>query len=360
MYEISDNTGNFCIECNKELGYLDPQKRKYYSGSIEVQSVFSSKEHPKFGKTRKRCFDCAVYKFGSITYRPNIHHSDFAGYLFDVEIDKSNVGVTLDIMINRYGEEEGKKKFDEYRSKQAHSNSFEYKKEKYGWTEDKFHEYNKSRAVTLENMIKKYGEEEGKKKFDEYRSKQAYTNTIDHFIEKYGYEEGVAIYIRVCDQKSVTLKNMIRIYGSEKGALLYEQYITNKKTDLYYSEISQKLFRKLDDELKIDHSYFGSKNNEFGLRSKYNYYFYDYVVPERKKIIEFNGDYWHANPKMYDKSWAHPVTKKAAFEIWESDSKKFDIARDNGYDIFVVWESDFRKNEEETIKQCVEFLNNES
>lgn len=360
MYEISNNTGNFCIECNRELGYLDPLKRKYYSGSIKAQSAFSTKEHPKFKKTRKRCFDCAVSKFGSISYRPNVHHSDFAGYLFDVEIDKSNVGVTLELMIRRHGTEEGKKRFEEYRSKQAYSNTFEYKKTKYGWTEKDFVEYNKSRSITLENMIAKHGDEEGKKRFDEYRSKQAYSNTIDYFIDKYGYEKGVAKYKILCNQKAITLDNMIRIYGPERGPQRYEHIIKNKKNDIFYSIISQDLFKKIDKELCIENVYFGSKNHEFGLRSQDGYYFYDFVVPEKKKMIEFNGDYWHANPMFYEKDWVHPTTKKTAVEIWAYDSFKFDIAKKNGYNIFVVWESDYKNDKEKVLKQCMEFLHNEN
>ncbi len=63
MYEVPNNTGRFCIECNNEMGYLDPKHKKFYeSGSIKVQSVFVDRIHPKFNKLRQRCFDCAIKK----------------------------------------------------------------------------------------------------------------------------------------------------------------------------------------------------------------------------------------------------------------------------------------------------------
>lgn len=357
MYEISNGTGRYCIECGKELGYLDPSKRKFYGGSIEVQSSFSTKNHPKFNKTRKRCFDCAVLKFGSITYKPNVHHSDFAGYLFDVEIDKSNVGVTLEVMIKRYGEDEGKKRFESYRGKQAHSNTFEYKKEKYGWTKEEFDEYNSSRAVTLENFTKNYGSVEGKKKFELYRKRQAYTNSLDYFIEKLGYEKGKNEYERINSEKSITLENMIRVHGIVKGPAIYEEIISKKGSQIYHSNISQELFRELDYVLGNEKSYYASKNNEFGMHSGDRYYFFDYTLPQKRKIIEFNGDYWHANPKIYESSWVHPVTNKTAYEIWRFDSEKIDFVIKKGYKVMVVWESDYTNSSEKVIQQCLEFLN---
>jgi hypothetical protein len=361
MYEISNETGIYCLECNKELGYLNPEKKSFYkNSSIKTQSAFSTRIHPKFGKKRQRCFDCAVTKFGSIKYRPNVHHSQFAGYLFDVKIDMSNVGVTLDIMINRYGEKEGKKRFDEYRAKQAYSNTLEYKRKKYGWDKTYFDEFNKSRAITLDNMVAKYGKTEGKKKYDEYRAKQAYSNTLEYFVDKFGYTLGKQEYNRVCNEKAMTLDNMIRIHGKIKGPEIYEKNMNNKNNGLYYSNISQELFKELDKTGNIESSYYGIKNHEFGINAIDRYYFYDYVIPDKRKIIEFNGDYWHANPKLYESHWQHPVSKKYAREIWMEDAKKIDIAINKGYNLFVVWETDYKKNPNEIIKQCVEFLLHEN
>ena len=53
---------------------------------------------------------------------------------------------TRENMIRRYGEDEGTRRWDLYRHKQAVTNTFEYKQEVYGWTIDQFNEYNKSRG----------------------------------------------------------------------------------------------------------------------------------------------------------------------------------------------------------------------
>lgn len=61
------------------------------------------------------------------------------------EYNKKSVP-TLKNMITKYGEDEGKKRWDIYRQKQAYTNSFEYKQEKYGWTLDDWETFNKSRG----------------------------------------------------------------------------------------------------------------------------------------------------------------------------------------------------------------------
>jgi hypothetical protein len=357
VYEISNNTGRFCIECKKELGYLNPEIRTFYKGGfIKTQSAFSDKLHPKFNKKRQRCFDCAYKKFNNINYRPNISHSEYAGYLFDCDVDTSIVAITLENMIKKYGEIDGKLRFDDYRNKQAFSNSYEYKSKKYGWSKQKFENFNKSRAITLENMIKKYGEIDGKLRFDDYRKRQSYTNTLEYFVEKYGYNKGKQEYDRICSEKSITLDNMIRIYGPEIGPTKYEAFITSTSQIKGYSKISQELFWEIENKI-TDYSYFAEKNNEFAFVHHNGCYLFNFVIPTNKKIIEFNGDYWHANPAIYESSWVNKNSNLTAEEIWKYDRDKNRFAENMGYSVFVVWENDYRKNKDEIINKCLEFLN---
>ena len=76
-----------------------------------------------------------------------------------------------------------------------------------------------------------------------------------------------------------------------------------------------------------------------------------------KKIIEFNGDFWHANPKLFKPDEIIPVLNVTAQEKQEFDKKKKMLAESNGYDVLVVWESDYRKDPESVLKKCLSFLN---
>lgn len=88
------------------------------------------------------------------------------------------------------------------------------------------------------------------------------------------------------------------------------------------------------------------------------YFLYDFVDIAQKKIIEFNGDYWHANPKSYlaQDMIGRGVTRKSASDIWKKDAIKSKIAQDKGFQILVIWESEFNANPIKTIEKCIEWL----
>lgn len=56
-------------------------------------------------------------------------------------------GVTEKSMIKKWGIELGEQKWKEYCNKQSITNTFEYKKEKYGWDENEFNEFNKKEEL---------------------------------------------------------------------------------------------------------------------------------------------------------------------------------------------------------------------
>lgn len=84
--------------------------------------------------------------------------------------------------------------------------------------------------------------------------------------------------------------------------------------------------------------------------------FYDVTCTDRKKIIEFNGDYWHCNPSKYDKDFEHLHIKKLASEIWKKDLLKQQVALDRGFSVKTVWWSEFETTPDEIIKECIEWL----
>lgn len=263
-----------------------------------------------------------------------------------------------------------KEEFEKYRKVQAKAgNTLEYFIEKYGKIEGKkkYEEVCANKGVTLKNCVRKYGEKYGKETFERYcKLQESAGNKLEYFIEKYGEEEGTKIYKDVCSKKAITLENMIRIHGEEKGKEAYKQWLSRnveRSPSFSYSKESQKLFTTLDecsDELK-EKSKWETKNGEQiviiesqeGIKS----YRLDFLY--KNKVIEFNGDYWHANPLFYNKediiSW--PIVKKIKVEeIWNKDKERYDNLRKKGYDVHIVWEHDYLINKRNTIKKCLEFL----
>lgn len=71
-----------------------------------------------------------------------------------------------------------------------------------------------------------------------------------------------------------------------------------------------------------------------------------------KIAIEYNGDFWHCNPEKYDKDYFNPKKKKYAFKILEDDLKRLEMLKNNQYKVLIIWESSYKNNKKETIKNC--------
>ena len=81
-------------------------------------------------------------------------------------------------------------------------------------------------------------------------------------------------------------------------------------------------------------------------------YIVDMIVG--KKIVEFYGDFWHANPTKYVESDSLAGVggpNRMANEIWEMDKKRVDNLATLGYDVLIVWESEWNDEREDTIKK---------
>jgi hypothetical protein len=243
--------------------------------------------------------------------------------------------------INRHGVDEGERKWKEYCDRQAFTNTFEYKSSKYGWSIEDFNKYNIARSSTLENFIKRHGVDEGERKWKEYCDRQAFTNTMEYLGERYD---------EINKQKALTLENFQQKYGYEHGMIEFEKYI--QKCTPFYSKISQQFFNELllGDEFKNTRCFYATLNNEYGVYSKTHkrFFKYDFVCIEHKLCIEFHGDHYHGNPKIYrpddilkGRGQAGITAKKA----WEKDKIKQNVIYiERGYDTIVVWESDYRTN----------------
>lgn len=78
----------------------------------------------------------------------------------------------------------------------------------------------------------------------------------------------------------------------------------------------------------------------------------DELHPERKIVIEINGDYIHANPKRFKAEDIIRIPGEAytAQEKWKRDQCKLEYLRNKGYRVYVVWESDVLEHWKELLK----------
>ena len=66
----------------------------------------------------------------------------------------------------------------------------------------------------------------------------------------------------------------------------------------------------------------------------------DIWIPDLKLAIEFNGDYWHCNPKIYDEH--DIILGKCVSEIWKKDEWKKDECINNNIKLITIWEYDWK------------------
>lgn len=179
-------------------------------------------------------------------------------------------------------------------------------------------------------------------------------NQIEYWINR-GYNEEEAKLLVSERQKTFTLEKCIKKYGEEEGLKRWKErqlkWQENYK-HLNYSKISQELFWniyfKLNDKCffaqndngMMDNS---GKNHEKRVLTSNTSVSLDFYYPKTNTIIEFDGDYWHSDTREYV-------------------NKHRDIERDNslkkaGYNkILHIKESEYNKDKEGTIQKCIDFL----
>lgn len=274
--------------------------------------------------------------------------------LVDPEVCKKTA-ITLENLKKKYGVKEGENKWAEYRTKQAHSNSLEYKREKLGWTVEQFNEYNKNRSTTLENLIRRHGEEVGIKKWQEYCDRQSYTKAKEYLIKKYGEVDGLQKYHDINRKKAATcnpkiLSEILSITVDEAVDL-----ICSRSSLRFNSNIEKEFIRLLESEIgELDHS---SLKSPFGKWCSTLEKYVVYDIKHKDCIIEFNGDYWHANPSKYKAT--DIIRGKSVQDIWDSENKKLNLARSLGFRVLIIWESDYINDKAKTIKDTIKWISNE-
>ena len=227
-------------------------------------------------------------------------------------------------------------------------------------------EYWLKRGYTEEEAIKNISEIQTKNsnKITVSSRRQASIRCKEHWI-KIGYNEEESQKIISRYQTTFSKEICINKYGKEKGLEIFKKrqekwQLTLHKTNKMhcgYSKISQDLFNEL-----IKHTnneiYYGSLNREYTIYNKENKHIYafDFTDLTNKKIIEFQGDIYHANPNLFSEDdKPSPWNNLTSKELWQKDEYKKQVALNNNFDLIQIWESDFRNNKEKTIKNVLIF-----
>lgn len=184
---------------------------------------------------------------------------------------------------------------------------------------------------------KGYSEEQGyqlmREKFEE-RNLQTMKTLVQKFIID-GFDEKEALDKAQKSYKERAKKTMqTRIKNNSFGW----QKASKQSLDFF-----KPLMEKLDKD-NIEYYVGVDGNSEWFLASGTDYFYsYDFCIPSKKLIIEYNGEHIHPNPKMDEKRWSewrHCWTNKTAKECRAEDLKKIGVAKKLGYNVIEIFESD--------------------
>lgn len=181
------------------------------------------------------------------------------------------------------------------------------------------------------------------------------TNQIRYWLAHgYSKEESQLKVSEAQRARAFTLEKCIKKYGEIEGRQIFEarqikwqkslhQSFQNTGKGITQSQLGNNIINQLKLHLP-------------GLETEYLIGRYSFDIKLGKKLIEINGDYWHCNPEYYEPNFYNKTFKRRAFEIWAKDDRKRKTAEKLGYDVLVVWESQYNISPSEIIKKCLDFL----
>ena len=200
---------------------------------------------------------------------------------------------------------------------------------------------NNTNPLTLEYYLAKgLSEHEARAKLKERQS----TFSLEKCIERYGEVEGR----RRFDERQKKWQDTLNSKPVEEIERISKCKMGN---GCGYSKISQKLFDEIVAQLgqnKFSEIFYAT-NGQDSCFNEYMVYdpatssqfFLDFYVKDNNKVIEFDGDYWHGEKRGCQ----------------EYDREREQKLRELGYvNIMRVRERDYKNNPDEVVQECLSFI----
>lgn len=194
--------------------------------------------------------------------------------------------------------------------------------------------YDESTSIEISRQIQKKGADSVKKKYTEQERKEFNCRCTEYWQKRHG----------------------------DNWKEEYVKFLQSVKQTGFRSKIADDFCETLASHFNGDSLYFGDTEYAMQLGDK-GFIKIDFTNTTRNFCVEFHGDYWHANPELYEEnemiSYPNSVAKKAG-DIWVLDSTRADHIREKGFKLFVVWESEYKTDKIGTIKKLLQRIENEN
>lgn len=193
---------------------------------------------------------------------------------------------------------------------------------------------NGNNSTTLSYWIKKgYTEDEAAKKLSERQK----TFSLTKCVEKHGKSDGVMVW----NKRQKKWLNSLKKSNAKRFSNISQELFWSIFPHLDQDALQHTYFAELGPDKKADKS---GKNNEYVLNLTEKHIMPDFINMKTKKIIEFDGTYWHGSHLL-----------RTQDEL--RDQKRDAALKREGYTVLHIKEDDYRKSPQEAIKNCITFLN---
>ena len=91
-------------------------------------------------------------------------------------------------------------------------------------------------------------------------------------------------------------------------------------------------------------------------RTQIKPYELDFYLPDYNIGIEFQGDYWHMNPLIYEANDLNTKMNLYAYQIWERDNRKLQRCKEISLHLLQIWESDWNTNKDKIKNEIFELI----
>ena len=113
-----------------------------------------------------------------------------------------------------------------------------------------------------------------------------------------------------------------------------------------YSKISIQFLDELSHQLKVDIQHaenigeYEIYDEVFKCKYKADGYF---EKNNKKYVVEFHGDYWHGNPKVFNPNSKCKIRSLTFEEIYQKTMDRMFRIKALGYEVYYIWERDFKQ-----------------
>ena len=82
---------------------------------------------------------------------------------------------------------------------------------------------------------------------------------------------------------------------------------------------------------------------------------YDFIIKNKRILIEVNGDYWHGNPNLFNENGTDGKRKLNEIQInkQKKDILKQEFAKNHNFELIYIWETEVNNGDYSKLKKII-------